>query len=175
MWKIWYLTKCLLQNQFLTNYEEVIAKNRFSSFSTFWNFCPYIFDRLLWIIYNVDHWPHAQMPLPERVVKALRYNTFTNTEAQSHWSVRPNKKDDLPFFSAKIEHQCQSEPMKPCKSRLWAYFWGIENKCDEMTSSETKRRGDVFTKQKCTRCAINFNMFSFGTWGLWRRYDMFDK
>ena len=30
----------LLQNQFLTNFEEVIAKNWFSSFSTFWNFCP---------------------------------------------------------------------------------------------------------------------------------------
>ena len=44
MWKIWFLTKCFLQNQFLTNFEEVIAKNRFSSFSTFWNFCPYIYN-----------------------------------------------------------------------------------------------------------------------------------
>ena len=56
-----------------------------------------MFNRLLWIIYNVDHWPHAQMPLPERVVKVLRHNTFTNTEAQSHWSVRLKKKDILSF------------------------------------------------------------------------------
>ena len=27
-------------NQFLNNFEEAIAKKRFSSFSTFWNFCP---------------------------------------------------------------------------------------------------------------------------------------
>ena len=40
MWKIWFLTKCFLQNQSLTNFEKVIANNRFSSFSTFWNFCP---------------------------------------------------------------------------------------------------------------------------------------
>ena len=57
-----------------------------------------MFTRFLWIIYNVDHWPHAQMPLPERVVKTLRYNTFTNTEAQSLLSGWPNKKDALPFF-----------------------------------------------------------------------------
>ena len=31
-----------LQNQFLNNFEEVIAKKQFSSFSTFWNFCPNI-------------------------------------------------------------------------------------------------------------------------------------
>ena len=58
-----------------------------------------MFTRFLWIIYNVDHWPHAQMPLPERVVKALRYNTSTNTEAQSLWSAWPKKKDILPLFS----------------------------------------------------------------------------
>ena len=40
MWKILFLNRCFLQNQFLTNFEEVIAKNRFSSFSTFWNNCP---------------------------------------------------------------------------------------------------------------------------------------
>ena len=28
----------------MTNFEEVIAKNRFSSFSIFWNFCPIIID-----------------------------------------------------------------------------------------------------------------------------------
>ena len=28
------------QNQFVTNFEEVIAKNQFSSFLIFWNFCP---------------------------------------------------------------------------------------------------------------------------------------
>ena len=38
---MWVLSKCFLQNQFLTNFDKVIAKNRFSSFSTFWNFCPY--------------------------------------------------------------------------------------------------------------------------------------
>ena len=32
---------CFLQNQFVTNFEEAIAKKRFSSFSTFWNFCLY--------------------------------------------------------------------------------------------------------------------------------------
>ena len=42
MWKILFLNRCFLQNQFLTNFEEVIAKNRFSSFSTFWNNCPYL-------------------------------------------------------------------------------------------------------------------------------------
>ena len=42
MWKISFLNRCFLQNQFLTNFEEVIAKNRVSSFSTFWNNCPYI-------------------------------------------------------------------------------------------------------------------------------------
>ena len=44
MWKIWFLTKCFLQNQFLANFEELIAKNRISSFSTFWIFCPYAND-----------------------------------------------------------------------------------------------------------------------------------
>ena len=44
--------------------------------------------------------------------------------------------------------------------RLWADFWGIKDKCAEITSSESKRRNDVYTKQKCTKCAIN--MFSFG-------------
>ena len=41
MWKILLLKICPLQNQFLNTFEEVIAKKRFSSFSTFWNFCPY--------------------------------------------------------------------------------------------------------------------------------------
>ena len=40
MWKILLLKICPLQNQFLNNFEEVIAKKRFSLFSTFWNFCP---------------------------------------------------------------------------------------------------------------------------------------
>ena len=79
-----------------------------------------MFTRFLWIIYNVDHWPHAQMPLPERVVKALRYNTFTNTEAQFLWSGWPNKKDALPFLKP-------WECIYVLKLRLWAYFWGIEN------------------------------------------------
>ena len=47
MWKILLLKICPLQNQFLNNFEEVIAKKRFSSFSTFWNFCPR--DRVDWI------------------------------------------------------------------------------------------------------------------------------
>ena len=38
----WFFVANLIikQNQFLTNFEEVIAKNWFSSFSTFWNNCP---------------------------------------------------------------------------------------------------------------------------------------
>ena len=42
MWKILLLKIWPLQNQFLNNFEEVIAKKRFSSFSTFWNFCPLV-------------------------------------------------------------------------------------------------------------------------------------
>ena len=44
MWQISFLNKCFLQNQFVTNFEEVIAKNRFSSFSTFSNNCPFNFS-----------------------------------------------------------------------------------------------------------------------------------
>ena len=40
MWKILLLKIWPLQNKFLNNFEEVIRKKRFSSFSTFWNFCP---------------------------------------------------------------------------------------------------------------------------------------
>ena len=35
--KIWVCKKCFLWDQFLTNFEEAIAKNKFSPFSTFWN------------------------------------------------------------------------------------------------------------------------------------------
>ena len=38
----------------------------------------------------------------QTAVKALRSNTITNFEAQSHLSVRPNKKDALPFVSSKV-------------------------------------------------------------------------
>ena len=38
----------------------------------------------------------------QTAVKTLRYNTITNFEAQSHLSVRPNKKDALPFVSSKV-------------------------------------------------------------------------
>ena len=48
--KYYFLIDAFLQNQFLTNFEEVIAKNRFSSFSTFWNNCPY------WIS-NIESFP----------------------------------------------------------------------------------------------------------------------
>ena len=116
----------------------------------------------------------------QTVVKTLRYNTITNTEAQSLWSGWPKKKDALPFFLQNWTSMPKwTNAIKPweciyvLKLRLWADFWGIENKCDKTTSSENKRRNDVFTKQKCTRCAIN--IFSFGTWGLGRRYDMFNK
>ena len=34
--KIWVCNKCFLWDLFLTNFEEVIAKNQFSPFSTFW-------------------------------------------------------------------------------------------------------------------------------------------
>ena len=40
MWQISFLNKRFLQNQFVINFEEVIAKIRFSSFSTIWNNCP---------------------------------------------------------------------------------------------------------------------------------------
>ena len=38
MWQIWFLNQCFLQNQFMTNFEVVIAKKWFPSFSTFFFF-----------------------------------------------------------------------------------------------------------------------------------------
>ena len=91
---MWVLSKCFLQNQFLTNFDKVIAKNRFSSFSTFWNFCPYgclqlktiavssssmdgnplPFHWHQWLLSN--HWNHWTQCIGWQPLKTIKSNAF---------------------------------------------------------------------------------------------------
>ena len=95
MWKIWFLSKWFLQNQFLTSFEEVMAKNRFFSFSTFWNFCPsvIIIVELGQSYHHEDH-PDQMLGILEGCLKCqyLRLAASTSykcihTALTSRWNI----------------------------------------------------------------------------------------
>ena len=113
MWQISFLNKCFLQNQLVTNFEEVIAKKRFSSFSTFWNFCPNIFPFLLGRCFS------------RRTGVSFSANVFSSLEVGCHtitilllncnlcWQVNMRQVLCLPSFTTFLQ----------CLHLLWTWIW----------------------------------------------------